>query len=129
MQGNGIFAPKDMRRGGSWIGVNRSGLFVGLTNRADIKSERGKTSRGEIVMKALACKTLKEVEKYISGLDTTELLLRDLLDSLSESVSVQVQQCSRQRRTEIQIGLLMESILFTIVLIAFRIRRPHSLSE
>ena len=72
MQGNGIFAPKDMRRGGSWIGVNRSGLFVGLTNRADIKSERGKTSRGEIVMKALACKTLKEVEKYISGLDTTE---------------------------------------------------------
>jgi uncharacterized protein with NRDE domain len=48
-----ILAPKDLQRGGAWQGVNGSGLFVGLTNRIDVKSEPGRMSRGDIVMQAL----------------------------------------------------------------------------
>ncbi len=48
-----ILAPKDLQRGGSWIGVNKHGVFVGLTNRMSVKSKTGKTSRGAIVMNAL----------------------------------------------------------------------------
>jgi hypothetical protein len=49
----GIVAPKDIQRGGSWIGVNKSGLLIGLTNRVDVTTQSGRMSRGEIVMRAL----------------------------------------------------------------------------
>lgn len=48
-----ILAPKDLQRGGTWIGVNESGVFAGLTNRMDIKSKPGRTSRGKIIIDAL----------------------------------------------------------------------------
>jgi hypothetical protein len=55
-----ILAPKDLQRGGSWIGVNGYGVLAGLTNRLDVKSERGKMSRGDIVMQALRHRTAIE---------------------------------------------------------------------
>ena len=65
---NGIYAPKDLQRGGSWTGVNDSGMFVGLTNRMDIKSQPGRLSRGQLVMDLLACKTMADAEKYVKSL-------------------------------------------------------------
>ena len=32
----GWLAPKDLEAGGTWLGLNAQGLFVGVTNRAGI---------------------------------------------------------------------------------------------
>ncbi|MBI2064926.1 MAG: NRDE family protein [Candidatus Yanofskybacteria bacterium] len=54
---SGIFAPKDLKRGGSWIGVNEHGVFVALTNLSEVESLYGRISRGELVMDVLHEKT------------------------------------------------------------------------
>ncbi len=58
-----IYAPKDSARGGTWIGVNKYGMLVAITNRSDVTSVSGKKSRGMLVMRAL---------KYRSTLDAYE---------------------------------------------------------
>ena len=46
-------APRDARAGGTWIGYNEAGLFVGITNRwVDRAGER---SRGQLVADCLGC--------------------------------------------------------------------------
>lgn len=50
---DGVYAPRDLQRRGTWIGVNARGVLVALTNRADVKSERGRMSRGWLVSNAL----------------------------------------------------------------------------
>jgi uncharacterized protein with NRDE domain len=48
-----VVAPRDAEAGGTWLGYNESGLFVGVTNRwtdADLAAER---SRGLLVRDAL----------------------------------------------------------------------------
>ncbi|MEA3248789.1 MAG: NRDE family protein [Patescibacteria group bacterium] len=49
----GIFAPLDLVHDGSWIGINRQGLVVALTNRWPVKRVKGRRSRGLIVTEAL----------------------------------------------------------------------------
>lgn len=48
-----VFAPKDLERGGTWIGVNAAGVFAGLTNRYTEAEYRSPISRGAIVLHAL----------------------------------------------------------------------------
>ena len=48
-------APRDARAGGTWIGYNEAGLFVGITNRwVDRAGER---SRGQLVADCLGCES------------------------------------------------------------------------
>jgi len=54
-----LYAPEDLRAGGTWLGLNSAGLFAGLTNRfagaaspGGISSDR--RSRGLVVLDALA---------------------------------------------------------------------------
>ncbi|MEE8556561.1 MAG: NRDE family protein, partial [Myxococcota bacterium] len=46
-------APQDLEAGGTWMGVNARGLFVGLTNRPSTRRDRNRRSRGKLVMDAL----------------------------------------------------------------------------
>ena len=63
------WAPRDLEKGGTWLGVNEHGLFAGLTNRyaedgypeADLSA-----SRGELPRRALACRTVTEATNTIS---------------------------------------------------------------
>lgn len=49
-----IFAGRDLRAGGTWMGVSKSGRFAALTNYRDPSRHRdGADSRGEIVAEAL----------------------------------------------------------------------------
>ncbi len=48
-----ILSPKDLVRNGSWIGVNKFGVFAALTNRLDVRSKPGRMSRGALIMDAL----------------------------------------------------------------------------
>jgi uncharacterized protein with NRDE domain len=47
-------APQDLEAGGTWMGVNASGLFVGLTNRPVAARDPRARSRGLLVLDALA---------------------------------------------------------------------------
>ena len=64
----GILAPKDVVRGGSWIGVNSHGVIAGLTNRLNVKSVKGRTSRGELVQEALLWWTAEEAYQELKKL-------------------------------------------------------------
>lgn len=68
-----ILSPKDLQRGGTWLGVNEFGVFAALTNRNAVKSQRGKISRGDIIFSALAFSSAEEAcEEYASKLVGTD---------------------------------------------------------
>jgi uncharacterized protein with NRDE domain len=46
-------APQDLEAGGSWMGLNERGLFVGLTNRPIEERRADRRSRGMLVLDAL----------------------------------------------------------------------------
>ncbi len=48
-----VLAPRDLRAGGTWIGVNRDGVFAGITNRSGTPLDAKRPSRGEICGAAL----------------------------------------------------------------------------
>ena len=47
-------APHDLEAGGTWMGVNEHGVFVGLTNRPVAEKPTGVRSRGLLVVDVLA---------------------------------------------------------------------------
>jgi len=50
-----FFAPRDLQAGGSWIGINAHGVFVGITNRfTGVAGTKAARSRGLLVLDALA---------------------------------------------------------------------------
>src|SRR5579871_991767 len=49
-----FIAPRDEVAGGSWLGFNRHGVFVGITNRFGVPPDPTKKSRGQIVIDALS---------------------------------------------------------------------------
>ena len=59
-QTDAVFAPQDLRRGGTWIGVNRHGLAVALTNRDRGSERKGWRSRGLLVNDCLNAATRDE---------------------------------------------------------------------
>lgn len=54
---------RDLRHGGSWMGVNESGLLVALTNVRSVKE--GQLSRGQIVLEALRCENPTAVSELL----------------------------------------------------------------
>lgn len=61
------FAPLDVERGGTWMGLGTEGLFVALTNRfGGAFPER--RSRGEIVVAALAQEKVKAARSWAEAL-------------------------------------------------------------
>lgn len=46
-------APEDLQAGGTWLGVNRFGVFVGITNRFGAPRHEDRVSRGQLVVDAL----------------------------------------------------------------------------
>ncbi len=49
----GVVAPRDLEAGGSWIGMNRAGLVVAISNRRGESASGGTRSRGLVVLDAL----------------------------------------------------------------------------
>ena len=50
-------APHDLEAGGTWMGINEHGVFVGLTNRPVATKPAGVRSRGLLVVDVLAAAT------------------------------------------------------------------------
>ncbi len=68
--GVAFVAPQDLEAGGTWMGLNANGVFVGLTNRA---AEQGtdKRSRGKLIIDLLGKKSptdmIEEIEASLSS--------------------------------------------------------------
>jgi uncharacterized protein with NRDE domain len=59
-----IVAPRDVMAGGTWLGLNRTGVFAAVTNRRCAEPDLGCRSRGLLVIDALRWPTAGEaVEK------------------------------------------------------------------
>ena len=69
-QGNlQVLAPIDLLSGGTWLGVNSAGVFVGLTNRFGIQPDPARRSRGFIVQDALTAHTAADAYAHASAMD------------------------------------------------------------
>jgi uncharacterized protein with NRDE domain len=65
-----ILAPRDARAGGTWLGLNASGLFAALTNRRCAEPDPLRRSRGLLVVEALEAATADEAAEKIESLPT-----------------------------------------------------------
>lgn len=61
---------RDLQAHGTWMGVTREGLFVGVTNqRTFVPPDAAKRSRGELVLRALELGGSGAIRAHVSGLD------------------------------------------------------------
>jgi uncharacterized protein with NRDE domain len=65
----GFVAPRDDVAGGTWLGVNDHGVFVGITNRYLGGRDATRASRGEIVVRALAKSSARAVHDAMRDID------------------------------------------------------------
>jgi len=62
----GVVAGQDREAGGTWLGLNRHGLFVAVTNRREPPRPPDAWSRGLLAREALRCRTLDCVEALVA---------------------------------------------------------------
>lgn len=55
-----VLAPRDLRAGGTWLGLNALGVFAAVTNRRSDLSDPDRLSRGLLVPEALASRSARE---------------------------------------------------------------------
>jgi len=68
-----IVAGKDLRAGGTWLGVNEHGVLAGLTNLFSGKpADATRRSRGEIVRGLLAARTLEAAQSWCATLQAAD---------------------------------------------------------
>lgn len=62
-----IIGGKDELKGGTWLGVNKYSIFVGLTNQGEKNTKL--QSRGTIVLNALKCKSIEEILSFVEDIN------------------------------------------------------------
>lgn len=55
----GIVGGQDVQSGGTWLGINNLGVFVGVTNRESPASTPESLSRGVLTLETLRCRSLE----------------------------------------------------------------------
>ena len=65
--GGPFIAPRDDVAGGTWLGVNRAGVFVGITNRYLGPKDAARASRGTLVVDALALGSAREIHEAMAN--------------------------------------------------------------
>ncbi|TMB34122.1 MAG: NRDE family protein [Deltaproteobacteria bacterium] len=60
-----VLLPRDLRSGGTWLGLNARGMFACLTNRRGAVLDPGRASRGELVLEALRSATASAAKERI----------------------------------------------------------------
>ena len=64
-----FLAPRDDQAGGTWMGLNARGLFIGIANRFRSPRDRSRGSRGHIVSRALEMPNVEGLHAKLSGVD------------------------------------------------------------
>ncbi|WP_254523576.1 NRDE family protein [Natrinema caseinilyticum] len=62
-----IVAPRDGEAGGTWIGYNEFGVFVGITNKWNDSDLAGERSRGLLVADVLEARSALEAKSIVEG--------------------------------------------------------------
>jgi uncharacterized protein with NRDE domain len=68
-----LVSPRDEVAGGSWLGINEHGVFVGITNRAGAPPDPARRSRGALVIDALAAASASALHERLADLDPRSL--------------------------------------------------------
>ena len=63
-----FLAPRDEAAGGTWLGLNRPGLFVAVTNRFGVPKDNARASRGALVVDALQAGSAAALREKLGGL-------------------------------------------------------------
>jgi uncharacterized protein with NRDE domain len=63
-----ILAPRDLRAGGTWLGLSDCGVFAALTNRPSPSPDASLRSRGLLVLDALAAPTARRAAEALADL-------------------------------------------------------------
>jgi uncharacterized protein with NRDE domain len=66
--GEAFVAPRDEQAGGTWLGLNAPGLFVGVTNRFLAPRDEQRESRGTLVVEALRANSALELARRLAPL-------------------------------------------------------------
>ena len=64
-----FLAPRDLQAGGTWLGLNAAGLFVGVTNRHAGGRDSTRRSRGLLVLDALESSDAASLHRRLAALD------------------------------------------------------------
>jgi uncharacterized protein with NRDE domain len=67
----GFLAPRDEVAGGTWLGVNRAGVFVAITNRYLGPQDPARVSRGALVVEALALGSARAIHDALATVPAT----------------------------------------------------------
>jgi uncharacterized protein with NRDE domain len=67
--GSTILAPRDLRAGGTWLGLNQNGVFSALTNRPNPEPDPKRRSRGLLVVDALGFDNAAKAAASLETLD------------------------------------------------------------
>jgi len=99
--GGPVAAPRDLRAGGTWLGVNRHGVFAALTNRPSACADVTCRSRGLLVMDALALAKASDAAAWLHALPTGAYNPFNLFVADAQDAYVAVyEQTSRVRALE-----------------------------
>jgi uncharacterized protein with NRDE domain len=98
--------PRDLRSGGTWLGLNAHGLFVCLTNRRGAVLDPGRVSRGQLVVEALRSTTAAQVKEWIAGVPTNRHNGYHLLFADGSEAGVAVCDGSRLQMRPLRAGEL-----------------------
>jgi uncharacterized protein with NRDE domain len=60
-----IIGGKDLKAGGTWLGINQYGLLAGLLNRRSDQTDPDARSRGLLCLDALRCRTAQEAAAMV----------------------------------------------------------------
>lgn len=66
-----FFAPIDEVAGGTWLGLNANGVFVGVTNRFGVDRDHARESRGTLVVEALGAVSASALHASLARLPPT----------------------------------------------------------
>lgn len=70
--GRCFVAPTDLQAGGTWLGINETETFVGITNRFSEARKQNVRSRGLLVLDALAAGDARAIHAAVTDLDPAE---------------------------------------------------------
>jgi uncharacterized protein with NRDE domain len=84
----GFLAPKDLTAGGTWLGINRFGVFVAITNRSGGSNDPARRTRGALVVEALGARSARDAHHRLSELPASRhngfhLVCADARDTLA----------------------------------------------
>ena len=66
--GDRFVAPRDDAAGGTWLGLNANGVFVGVTNRFGVPKDATRESRGTLVVESLRAESARALHAALAAL-------------------------------------------------------------